>query len=38
MDILSGNAAQKIGVQNQWLHVKTPDGTKGYLAAWFVAK
>lgn len=31
-----GNAAAKIGVQNQWLKVRVGDGTEGYVAAWFV--
>jgi len=34
----SGDAAQKIGVYDQWLHVRTLDGTKGYVAAWYVVK
>lgn len=33
-----GNAAAKIGQQNQWLQVKASDGTAGYVAAWFVAQ
>ncbi|MBZ0301947.1 MAG: cellulase family glycosylhydrolase, partial [Anaerolineae bacterium] len=28
-------AIQKIGVPNQWLHVRTPSGTEGYTAAWY---
>jgi hypothetical protein len=28
--------AVKIGRQNQWLPVKTSDGTEGYVAAWYV--
>ncbi|MDY7080659.1 MAG: hypothetical protein SXV54_27575 [Chloroflexota bacterium] len=34
----SGDAAQKIGVYNQWLQVRTLDGTEGYVAAWYVVK
>lgn len=30
------DAAAKIGVQGQWLHVEDGDGTQGYVAAWFV--
>jgi hypothetical protein len=26
----------KIGQYNQWLHVQAPDGTQGYVAAWYV--
>lgn len=33
-----GDAASKIGVYNQWLQVRTLDGTKGYVAAWYVVK
>ena len=29
-------AQAKIGVVNQWLHVKLPGGMTGYVAAWFV--
>lgn len=29
-------AQAKIGVQGEWLNVKTPDGYVGYVAAWFV--
>ncbi|MDY6878400.1 MAG: C39 family peptidase [Chloroflexota bacterium] len=34
----SGDAASKIGVYDQWLQVHTLDGTKGYVAAWYVVK
>jgi hypothetical protein len=30
-------AEQKIGVANQWLHVRDADQTEGYVAAWYVA-
>jgi hypothetical protein len=30
-------AAQKIGVEGQWLHVQDVAGAKGFVAAWFVA-
>ena len=30
------NARPKIGVFNQWLNVRTPDGVVGYVAAWYV--
>ena len=36
--IESGDAAQKIGVYNEWLQVRTLDGTEGYVAAWYVVK
>lgn len=36
--IETGNPAQKIGVQNQWLQVRAPSGKTGYVAAWYVAK
>jgi hypothetical protein len=29
-------ARQKIGVLDQWLNIRTPDATEGYVAAWFV--
>lgn len=28
----------KIGRQNEWLHVRTQDGTTGYVAAWLVVR
>lgn len=30
--------SQKIGVMGQWLLVSAQDGTRGYLAAWYVSK
>jgi hypothetical protein len=30
------NAAAKIGKNDQWLKVKDPTGTEGYVAAWYV--
>jgi hypothetical protein len=32
----AATARPKIGVVNQWLNVRIPDGTTGYVAAWFV--
>jgi hypothetical protein len=32
------NAESKIGKNDQWLKVKDPTGTEGYVAAWFVAR
>jgi SH3-like domain-containing protein len=29
-------ARPKIGVTNQWLHVRDPKGYEGYVAAWYV--
>ncbi|MCS7055774.1 MAG: SH3 domain-containing protein, partial [Thermoflexales bacterium] len=29
-------ARQKIGVFNQWINVAAPDGTRGWVAAWYV--
>lgn len=34
---LEPNAASKIGQNNQWIKVKDPSGTEGYVAAWFVS-
>lgn len=31
-------ASAKIGQQNQWLAIKTLDGTEGYTAAWLVSR
>jgi hypothetical protein len=31
-------AVAKLGVFNQWLHVKDATGVKGYVAAWFVTQ
>ncbi|MCY4023067.1 MAG: SH3 domain-containing protein [Anaerolineaceae bacterium] len=30
-------ALEKIGVQDEWLHIRTPSGTEGFTAAWFYA-
>jgi hypothetical protein len=27
---------QKVGVEGQWIHVESPDGDQGFVAAWFV--
>jgi hypothetical protein len=32
------SAAQKIGQQGQWLHVRAEDGVEGYVAAWLVSR
>jgi hypothetical protein len=32
------NAEGKVGRNDQWLKVKDPTGTEGYVAAWFVAR
>jgi SH3-like domain-containing protein len=32
------NAEGKVGKNDQWLKVKDPNGTEGYVAAWFVAR
>jgi len=29
-------ARAKVGQENQWLRVRTPDGIEGYVAAWYV--
>jgi hypothetical protein len=31
-------ALAKIGVNNQWLYVRDPNGNQGYVAAWYVEK
>jgi O-acetyl-ADP-ribose deacetylase (regulator of RNase III) len=38
LDVLEDpdRAEAKIGVQGQWLQVRTPDGVEGYVAAWYV--
>ncbi|MEA3350008.1 MAG: SH3 domain-containing protein, partial [Chloroflexota bacterium] len=33
---LEANAKNKIGVVNEWLHVQSPDGDQGYVAAWYL--
>jgi hypothetical protein len=40
LTVLEADAAAnaKIGQMNQWLAVKTSDGTDGYTAAWYVTK
>jgi hypothetical protein len=32
------NAEGKVGKNDQWLKVKDPTGTEGYVAAWFVSR
>ncbi len=32
------NAEAKVGKSDQWLKVKDPTGTEGFVAAWFVAR
>ena len=32
----AADARQKVGVLDQWLNIRTPDATEGYVAAWFV--
>lgn len=36
--VLEPNAEAKIGRNDQWLKVKDPAGTEGFVAAWFVAR
>lgn len=31
-------AEQRIGIYNDWLHVREPGGVDGYVAAWFVTR
>jgi len=38
LTVVEPNAEGKIGANNQWLTVKDPSGTQGYVAAWFVAR
>lgn len=28
-------ARDKVGTEGEWLHIRTPDGTEGFVAAWF---
>jgi hypothetical protein len=34
----ASDARAKLGVNGQWLHIRTMTGTTGYVAAWFVAE
>jgi hypothetical protein len=36
--VTEANAEGKVGKNDQWLKVKDPAGTDGYVAAWFVAR
>jgi hypothetical protein len=36
--VTEANAEAKVGKNDQWLKVKDPTGTEGYVAAWFVAR
>ena len=38
LTIIEPGGEQKIGANNQWLHVRGKYGTEGYIAAWFVAR
>ena len=38
LTITESNGEAKIGKTNQWLKVKDPSGTDGYVAAWLVAR
>ena len=38
LSIIEPGGEQKIGANNQWLHVRGIYGTEGYIAAWFVAR
>ncbi|MCU0512487.1 MAG: peptidoglycan DD-metalloendopeptidase family protein [Anaerolineae bacterium] len=33
---MPGRALGKIGVEGEWLKIKTPEGREGFVAAWFV--
>jgi len=35
--VTEANAAGKVGKNDQWLKVKDPSGTEGFVAAWFVS-
>ena len=37
LTVTDPQAAQKIGVMNQWLQVKDANGQQGYVAAWYVS-
>ena len=36
--VTEAGAEAKVGKNDQWLKVKDPSGTEGYVAAWFVAR
>jgi hypothetical protein len=38
LTVTEANAEGKVGRSDQWLKVKDPAGTEGYVAAWFVAR
>jgi hypothetical protein len=38
LTVTEPNAEGKVGRNDQWLKVKDPTGTEGYVAAWFVAR
>ncbi len=38
LTVTDPQAAQKIGVMNQWLKVKDASGRQGYVAAWYVSR
>ncbi|MFZ6027601.1 MAG: SH3 domain-containing protein [Chloroflexota bacterium] len=38
LTVLEAGAESKIGVVNQWLKVKDPQGNEGYVAAWYVTR
>jgi hypothetical protein len=38
LTVIEPNAENKVGKSDQWLKVKDPAGTEGYVAAWLVAR
>ena len=40
LDVLTTDeeAARKVGIVGEWLPVRTPDGTRGYTAAWYLSR
>lgn len=38
LEVIGPSDENKIGLSNQWLKVKDPRGTEGYVAAWYVTK
>jgi flagellar basal body rod protein FlgF len=38
LTVTESGGASKIGVNDQWLKVKDPQGTEGYVAAWYVTR
>ena len=38
LELIEANANSKVGVNGQWVRVRTPQGQEGFAAAWYLEK